>query len=64
MPDLQCNSAIVTGASAGIGRETVRVLARDSVDVAVAVHREGRLKGPAEEIESEYGIDALIVPTD
>lgn len=56
--------ALVTGASAGIGRETARALARDGADVAVAARREQRLADLAEELEAAYGTRAIPAPTD
>ena len=57
-------TAIVTGASAGIGRETARVLAREGANVALAARREERLETVAEEIESAHGTETLVMPTD
>lgn len=56
--------AIVTGASAGIGRETARVLASDGADVALVARREERLRELVDEIESETGATALVCPAD
>lgn len=57
-------TAVVTGASAGIGRETARVLAREGANVTLAARREGRLEAVAEEIESAHGAESLVMPTD
>jgi NADP-dependent 3-hydroxy acid dehydrogenase YdfG len=57
-------AALVTGASAGIGRATARVLARDGANVALAARRPERLHEIADDIEAEYGVDTLPVPTD
>jgi NADP-dependent 3-hydroxy acid dehydrogenase YdfG len=61
---LEGKSAIVTGASSGIGSETVRALARDGADVALAARREDRLAEIAEAVEREHGVATLVVPTD
>lgn len=58
------NGAIVTGASAGIGRETARALAADGADVALVARREDRLTALAAEIESETDASALVCPAD
>ncbi len=58
------NGAIVTGASAGIGRETARVLAADGADVTLVARREDRLEELANEIESETDTTALVCPAD
>lgn len=57
-------SAIVTGASSGMGRETAKVLARDGASVALAARREGRLRDLSATIETEFDAETLVVPTD
>ena len=54
---------IVTGASAGIGRETARAFAREGARVTLAARRADRLEALAGEIH-ESGGEALAVPTD
>ena len=61
---LDGKSAIVTGASSGIGSETVRALARDGANVALAARREDRLEEIADEVEHDHGVETLAVPTD
>lgn len=61
--DLEDRSAIVTGASTGIGRATALTLAEEGASVALAARTESKLRSVAEEIESEGG-KALVVPTD
>jgi NADP-dependent 3-hydroxy acid dehydrogenase YdfG len=57
-------TAIVTGASAGIGRATTHRLARDGANVVLASRTESRLTALADEVESETGTETLVVPTD
>ena len=64
MPTLTGKTAIVTGASSGIGRASAVALARDGADVAIAARRESRLADLADEIEESSGGDVLTVPTD
>jgi short-subunit dehydrogenase len=54
---------IVTGASAGIGRETALEFARQGARVVLAARREDRLEELAGQIRT-MGADALAVPTD
>lgn len=61
---LDGKAALVTGASAGIGRETAYALAREGADVALAARREERLSEHAAAIEDEFGVDTLVIPTD
>jgi NADP-dependent 3-hydroxy acid dehydrogenase YdfG len=62
--DLSESVALVTGASAGIGRATARVLAREGAAVALVARREERLGELAGEIADEHGVQALVLPAD
>ena len=50
MFDLTGNVAVVTGASAGLGRQFALALARQGADVAILARRKEKLEGVAEEI--------------
>jgi hypothetical protein len=56
--------ALVTGASAGIGVEFARALARDGVSCVLTARREDRLKELANELEQTYRVSTRIVPLD
>jgi len=57
-------TALVTGASSGIGRELAAVLAADGYDVVVTARREQRLRAVAERVERDHGVDATVVVQD
>ncbi|WP_436911667.1 SDR family oxidoreductase [Halosimplex marinum] len=57
-------TAVVTGASAGIGRATAYALAERGATVALAARRSERLETIAREIERETDGTATPVPTD
>lgn len=54
---------VVTGASAGVGRATVRRFARDGARIALLARGVERLESAAREVEAAGG-EALVLPTD
>jgi NADP-dependent 3-hydroxy acid dehydrogenase YdfG len=60
---LEQQTAIVTGASAGIGEATCHELADEGANVVLAARSEDDLDAIADDLEAEYGVDTLVVPT-
>lgn len=57
-------TALITGASAGLGREFSRLAARDGHDVVLVARRKDRLQELAQELESAHGVAALVIDAD
>ena len=56
--------ALVTGASAGIGAEFARALARDGLGVVLVARREEQLRSLAEELEKSSQVETRVVAAD
>jgi short-subunit dehydrogenase len=56
--------AVITGASAGVGRATVTEFARQGYDVALLARDPERLRHAADEVRSAFGVRTLAIPTD
>jgi short-subunit dehydrogenase len=54
---------VITGASAGVGRATVRQFAQDGAHIALLARGEDGLRGARDDVEKAGG-KALIIPTD
>lgn len=57
-------SALVTGASSGIGRELARQLAADGMNVVLVARDAERLRQLAAEIQRDSGVTARVLPKD
>ena len=64
--DLQMNgkAALVTGASAGIGKAITFALAREGVDVAICARRKEPLEAAASQIARETNRKIVPIPAD
>lgn len=63
MFDLHGRNAVVTGASAGLGREIALALAGQGANVAILARREHKLEEVAQEIRA-LGVNCLVVKCD
>lgn len=58
------SSALITGASSGIGEEIARELARRGANVVLVARSEGKLQELARELIAQHGIQAHVLPVD
>ena len=65
LPEIYGDTALVTGASSGFGREFARELAREGFkNVVVVARREERLRELAKELGDKYGTNVVVIPQD
>jgi hypothetical protein len=57
-------TALVTGASSGIGLEIARVLAREKFDLVLVARRREELERLAGELSTSHGVKAVVLPAD
>ncbi|MBV8549677.1 MAG: SDR family oxidoreductase [Acidobacteriaceae bacterium] len=57
-------TALITGASIGLGREFARICARDGLDVVLTARSEPQLESLADEIRRETGRTAVVLARD
>ena len=63
-PESYARTALITGASAGIGEAFAEVFAAHGFDLVIVARREDRLRAVAARIEQEHGRRVHIVPCD
>src|ERR1039458_7828834 len=56
--------ALVTGASAGIGLEFARALAREGLSIVLTARREDRLNALAAELRRDFHVETRVVAAD
>lgn len=57
-------TALVTGASAGLGLELARLFAADKHDLVLVARRRAQLDGLAARLTAEHGVRATVIPAD
>ena len=57
-------TALITGASSGIGEAFAEVFAAHGFDLVITARREDRLRAVAERLEQRYGIRVLVIVAD
>jgi len=62
--DRSNKTALVTGASAGLGAELSRLFAADGHDVVLVARRRDNLEALAGELEKQHGVHATVLPED
>jgi len=57
-------TALITGASAGIGAELAREFAKEKINLILVARREQSLKTLAAELSAEYNINVSVIALD
>ena len=60
----EAKTALITGASSGIGREFAKLFAKDGYDLIIIALPEERLRELADSLNREYGTKSMIIPKD
>lgn len=60
----KAGTALITGASAGIGRDYARYLAARNYDLVLTARRTARLNALAKELEKGFNVKVTVVPAD
>ena len=57
-------AALITGASAGTGRELAKLFAADGHALVLVARRQERLEALSAELRTAHGVDCLVLPSD
>ncbi|HET7436044.1 MAG TPA: SDR family oxidoreductase [Thermoanaerobaculia bacterium] len=57
-------TALITGASGGIGRDLAHLFAQDKIDVVLVARGEAKLRELATDLQQKHGITAHVLPAD
>ncbi len=60
----QSNTALITGASGGIGLELARIHAQNGCDLVIVARSEAKLNRTKREFEANYGIKVTVIASD
>lgn len=58
------NTALITGASSGIGRELARIHAAQGGDLILVARRQEALQSLADELKADHGTESLVIAAD
>ena len=64
MDSIENQTAVITGASSGIGAAFARSLSRRGYNLILTARRESRLKALADQLQARHGIEVEIIPAD
>jgi len=59
-----CNTALITGASSGIGREFAKIHAENGGDLVIIARSEEKLNALKVELEEKYNVSVLVIKKD
>jgi len=64
MPSFKGKTALITGASSGIGKEIATKLAAEGANLVLVARSQDRLEKIANSLTSNYGVKCTVIPSD